>query len=1434
MCNSECLKFIEKCLDKEKVENKEIIEVGSRNVNGSPRFYIKSLHPKKYIGCDIISGKDVDQICDVNDLLLINKENSFDILISCEMIEHVKDWQNAINNMKGVLRDNGYILITTRSPGFPYHGYPKDYWRFTKEDIKKIFRDFEIIFLESDSSQPGVFLFAKKKPMINSSYSNLQNIELSSPISILAHTSFIGHTGFANHSREFFTTLNQLLPVRVRNFSHYPDISYLSEEQKNMIIEQKWSEAPWKVGKPYKKDLNSKTINIILNETNHYYFYHKYEGLKIAYNVWESTRQPEKFFKKLLEYDELWVPTYWQRKCSIEQGYPEDKVKIVPEGVDGNIFKPLDDKEINNQYNTTFKFLLFGRWDYRKSTTEIIKAFIEEFDKDERVELICSIDNKFPVDGMNSTEERLKYYDLNDYRIKIEHFPPFRDYLYYLQHGHVLVSCSRSEGWNLPLIEAIACGIPTICSDYGAQLEFADGISHKVLIKDMQPPQKIFMQGDDVPGLWAEPDFDHLKKTMRYVYEEYSECKRQAVRKSENIRKQFSWENAANIALKHIVDLSSKDTVLVKNEIKLNIGCGKHIRDGYINIDKYHEKADLKLDAKDLKQFKDNSVNEITSSHMLEHVSKHEVFDVLKEWYRVLKYDGKLSINVPNFEWCIKHFLELSEEDKWTDGLNFIFGHQEWEGEQHRIGFTRNMITKLLKESGFYDITIKDLWSHNQNCLYINAYKKEKEEYKVDNEVFIIGCYADNQEKRKLLKDTIKKVKDKGFPIIITTHYPLPEDIQKEVDFILFEKENILSDDWSLNYWYEAKNYLKIVGKFEHGNYQSAAILSMIKNALNFCSDRYIFGHYIESDTIIDLDKYLDKVKKERNKFVGFEYLIDSGITTNIMSFDIKWFNSKLKRVSSWKEYQEIGQEIAKKSNRNEEFVFEHWLHRYFTVYDMFKYSTIFSNEIANDIIINRNIINKSDKEPKIRALLSDIKDSNETLLFIINNSENSINYKVIDKYNNNETDDMKIEKSMVHWYKFKKRKDIYNIEVYINNEIFKTLELDPNKIYDETTFKFYDNSIECVKWVWGNYGKQDYTNNHFSLFFIDGPKLSVKGDDNKIYDVEFIDNDNEEIIYKDQVSPGKYLRPFRKYFTNWKVVSKLDDKIIFSHIFDASDKRVLITLDSKSLGDTIAWFPYTEEFRKKHNCKVIVSTFWNDLFRENYKEIDFVEPGTVVHNLYASYTIGCFDNDYNKNKNNWRTIPLQKIASDTLGLDYTEIKPKIVINNDDEGFKVVPEKYVCISEHSTLQCKYWNRKNGWQKVVDFINKIGYKVLSISKESTNLNGVEKYHNRPIQETIYRLKNCNLFIGVSSGLAWLAWALNIPVIMISGCSLEMLEFQTGIKRIINKNVCHGCLNDPNLVFDRGNWNWCPRDNNFICSKEITETSVLKAITEVFKK
>ena len=131
-------------------------------------------------------------------------------------------------------------------------------------------------------------------------------------------------------------------------------------------------------------------------------------------------------------------------------------------------------------------------------------------------------------------------------------------------------------------------------------------------------------------------------------------------------------------------------------------------------------------------------------------------------------------------------------------------------------------------------------------------------------------------------------------------------------------------------------------------------------------------------------------------------------------------------------------------------------------------------------------------------------------------------------------------------------------------------------------------------------------------------------------------------------------------------------------------------------------------------------------------------------------------------------------------------------------------------------------------------------VLASSPEEASCTALKNIINKSgpkdIHETINLLYNCEFFIGLGSGLSWLSWALKKPTILVSGFSLPKSEFFTPF-RIINKNVCHGCWNNPNYNFDRGDWFWCPKlkdtDRQFECSKSITSQTVIDNINTLIK-
>jgi autotransporter strand-loop-strand O-heptosyltransferase len=635
-----------------------------------------------------------------------------------------------------------------------------------------------------------------------------------------------------------------------------------------------------------------------------------------------------------------------------------------------------------------------------------------------------------------------------------------------------------------------------------------------------------------------------------------------------------------------------------------------------------------------------------------------------------------------------------------------------------------------------------------------------------------------------------------------------------------------LSDGWNINVWYLNQKFVKVITHYDN-KYHGASCYSSLYNAVKAIAGKYKYAHFIEYDVGFksnSLDEHLDNVNQTRlnnKKLAAFAYKDDGrSIHTCVFSFDVDWLNSLLVPINTWNDYTETSMDISSKCNVNDDYILEYWFYNYIQAY-----GNIDEMEILPDMQI-RNIVDQGEYEPGIKICLSDTDDG-KVVLFVINIRSDSTEHFEI-KYNDEiiETDDL--YPSDIYYKVFDKTG---NLEI-INNEDITTIDLIPNKKYTDTRFKFYDDSIKGHAW-----------NDSDSIGFIEDVKLEeiiytfnnytkveILGKNDSKYRVEFIDTDMDIMVHTGNIEANNWTRANRQYYTNWKIKVYRDEVLIDEHILNLEGKKVKISLDSKSLGDTIAWFPYAEEFRKKHKCKLYVSTFWNNLFKDNYTDISFVDPDSPIPGLYASYTVGCRDNDYNFNKNNWRLIPLQQVSADSLGLEYKEIRPRIVtpINNK----KKRKEKYIAISEFSTVKSKEWNYPSGWQTVIDDLSTKNIKTMVISKEPTKLKYIIDRTNCTINQTINHILNAEIFIGVSSGPTWLAWALNVPTILISGFSKEWAEMES-CYRIINKDVCNGCYNNLEYKFDRGDWNWCPaykigKAKQFECTTNILPSIVINTI------
>lgn len=152
--------FAVSAIGEAEARGKVVFEAGAFDVNGSVRPHVESLGPASYTGTDMQSGPRVDVVLDAADLPSLGQA---DLVLSFEMLEHCADWRAAMRGLIGTVAEGGFLVLTTRSPGFGYHPFPEDHWRFPVPVMGAIIAaaGLEVLRLEADP-MPGVFVKARK------------------------------------------------------------------------------------------------------------------------------------------------------------------------------------------------------------------------------------------------------------------------------------------------------------------------------------------------------------------------------------------------------------------------------------------------------------------------------------------------------------------------------------------------------------------------------------------------------------------------------------------------------------------------------------------------------------------------------------------------------------------------------------------------------------------------------------------------------------------------------------------------------------------------------------------------------------------------------------------------------------------------------------------------------------------------------------------------------------------------------------------------------------------------------------------------------------------------------------------------------------------------------------------------------------------------
>ncbi len=342
---------------------------------------------------------------------------------------------------------------------------------------------------------------------------------------------------------------------------------------------------------------------------------------------------------------------------------------------------------------------------------------------------------------------------------------------------------------------------------------------------------------------------------------------------------------------------------------------------------------------------------------------------------------------------------------------------------------------------------------------------------------------------------------------------------------------------------------------------------------------------------------------------------------------------------------------------------------------------------------------------------------------------------------------------------------------------------------------------------------------------------------------VQIVDDESGNILFACDADGG-WVASTKKYYIPFRILvwERGADQPILNHPMNLKDKPVLLKFPVGTLGDLMGWYPYAEKFLHKHDCILECSMGQPiiDLVKDQYPGMTFCAPPDVrMKQPYASYRIGLFfGGNQDFQPYDFRQVGLHRTAGHILGVDPDEVPPRLPPNPPRE----IAEPYVCIAVKSTNLAKMWNNGHGWNQVIAHLNGLGYRVLCIDRERTVgmghvwnqlPHGVEDFTgaDRPLTDRAAMLHHADFFVGLSSGLSWLAWAAGTPVVMVSGFTLPLCEFKTPY-RVHNTHVCHGCWDATDVNFDHKDYFWCPRhkgtERQFECTRAITGKQVIGAI------